>query len=115
MDIQSLRPRWVGPCAALTVAALALAGCGSSDESTAVDARHPCRGMAPLEAALHYKAEAREAGASKRFVALVTEPTPKVESSPGYARVVAAFYASTLPPAQRAKAAASCAKELAAD
>jgi hypothetical protein len=70
--------------------------------------------MTPLEAAHHYEKAARQAGASRRFVALVTEPTPAVEGSPGYPRLVAAFYATTLPPAQRAAAAAACAKELAA-
>lgn len=76
--------------------------------------RHACQGMAPLEAALHFKASVREAGALKRFVELVTEPSPAVQQSPGYPRLVAAFYATTLPESQRAAAAAGCAEELAA-
>ncbi|MFL5872180.1 MAG: hypothetical protein ACJ75T_01720 [Solirubrobacterales bacterium] len=103
----------------LILIALALGACGSSDESTGeaprVDAHHPCRDMTPIEAARHYKGAARHAGASKRFLELVTEPTPAVESSPGYPRLVGAFYASTLPPKKRAAAAAACARELAAE
>jgi hypothetical protein len=74
-----------------------------------------CGGMTPLEAALYYEGQASETGASKRFIELVTEPTPAVEASPGYPRLVGAFYASTLPPARRAAAAAACTKELAAE
>jgi len=70
--------------------------------------------MEPVEAALHFKAAARRAGAHRRFIALVTEPTPAVERSPAYPRLVAAFYATTLPEPQRALAAAGCAEELAA-
>src|SRR6476660_7746951 len=91
---------------------LGLTGCGGGDEATTTTT---CAGMTPIEVAQHYEEAAREAGASRRFIELVTEPTPAVESSPGYARLVAAFYASTLPPDKRAAAAAACAKELAAE
>lgn len=127
MKTQSLRPQWVGICLALALFALALQGCGASDDGAAdappdgrspaaarVSKSHPCRGMSPLEAARHYEREVRDAGASKRFLELVTDPTPAVESSPGFPRVVAAFYATTLPPDQRAAAATACAKELVA-
>lgn len=76
--------------------------------------REACRGMNPLEAALHFEDAAREAGATERFIELVTEPAPTVERSPGYPRLVGAFYSTTLPPAQRGAAAAGCAEELAA-
>jgi hypothetical protein len=87
-------------------------GCGGGDGTTATTA---CGGMTPLEAARHYEEAARQAGASRRFIELVTEPTRAVEASPGYRRLVGAFYASTLPPDKRAAAAAACAKELAAE
>jgi hypothetical protein len=70
--------------------------------------------MRPLEAALHFKAAAERAGAHQRFVELVTEPTAAIAQSPGYPRLVAAFYATSLPEPQRAAAAAGCAEELAA-
>ena len=89
--------------------ALGLSSCGGEGTATA------CSGMTPLEAARHFEADARRAGASRRFVELVTEPTPAVESSPGYPRLVAAFYATTLPPARRSAAATVCAEELAAE
>jgi len=76
--------------------------------------RRACRGMDPVEAARHFEAPARRAGAHQRFIALVTEPTADVERSPGYPRLVAAFYATTRPEPQRALAAAGCAEELAA-
>lgn len=98
---------------ATSVLAVAVAGCGGSDEKTS--STTACSGMTPLEAAQHYERAARSAGASKRFVELVTEPTPEVEASPGYPRLVGAFYASTLPPKERAAAAAACAKDLAAE
>ena len=94
------------------VIVLGLSGCGGADETAATTA---CGGMTPLEAAQHFEEAAREAGASRRFIELVTEPTPDVEASPAYPRLVGAFYASTLPPAERAAAAAACAKELAAE
>lgn len=101
---------WFCRLALLAVIAVLLAGCGSDAGRTSA-----CGGMTPLEAAHHYKRAARQAGASKRFLELVTEPTPVVQSSPGYPRLVAAFYASTLPPKKRAAAAAACADELAAE
>lgn len=119
MGYQSLRRPGAGASIVLILVALTLGACGSGDQSTGqagrVDEHHPCTGMTPIEAARHYKAAARQAGASKRFVELVTEPTPAVESSPGYPRLVGAFYANTLPPKKRAAAAADCARELAAE
>lgn len=76
--------------------------------------RSACEGMRPAEAALHFKAAAERAGAHQRFVELVTEPTAAIAQSPGYPRLVAAFYATTRPEPQRALAAAGCAEELAA-
>lgn len=76
--------------------------------------RSACEGMGPREAALHFRAAAKRAGAHLRFVALVTQPTAAVEQSPAYPRLVAAFYATTRPEPQRALAAAGCAEELAA-
>lgn len=118
MGYQSLRRPGAGAGIVLILVALTLGACGSGDESTGqaarVDEHRPCAGMSPIEAAHHYKAAARRAGASRRFVELVTEPTPAVESSPGYPRLVGAFYASTLPPKKRTAAAAACARELAA-
>lgn len=119
MGFQSSRRPRAGAGIVLILIALALAGCGASDppggEAATANDRHPCRGMTPTEAAHYYKGAARQAGASRRFVELVTEPMPAVESSPGYPRLVGAFYASTLPPKKRAAAAAACAKELAAE
>lgn len=77
--------------------------------------RRACRGLEPARAAERFEAAARRAGAHARFIALVTRPTPTVERSPGYPRLVAAFYATTRPEPQRALAAAGCAEELAAD
>ncbi|HEX6206487.1 MAG TPA: hypothetical protein VFZ29_11845 [Solirubrobacterales bacterium] len=76
--------------------------------------RRACEGMKPLQAAHHFEPAVRAAGAEERFIELVTEPDPAVEGSPGYPRLVAAFYATTLPEPQRVLAAAACAKELAA-
>lgn len=76
--------------------------------------RDACQGMRPVEAALHFKAAAVRASVHQSFVELVTEPTPAVEQSPAYPRLVAAFYATTLPGPRRALAAAGCAEELAA-
>jgi hypothetical protein len=70
--------------------------------------------MTALEAAEKFKVSARRAGAEKRFLELVTEPSPAVERSAGYPRLVAAFYATTLTERQRVPAAAGCAEELAA-
>jgi hypothetical protein len=71
--------------------------------------------MTPLEAARHFEAAARRAGVTKHFSKLVAEPTPEVESSSGYSRLVAAIYATTTPEKGRAAAAAGCAEELAVD
>jgi hypothetical protein len=76
--------------------------------------RQACRGLEPVEAARRFEAAARRAGAHERFIGLVTEPTPAVEHTPGYPRLVAAFYATTRPGPQRTLAAAGCAEELAA-
>jgi hypothetical protein len=70
--------------------------------------------MTPLEAAHRFRSGAENAGAHARFLELVTEPTSTVEHSPGYPRLVAALYATSRPPSQRALAAAGCAQELAA-
>lgn len=75
--------------------------------------RKACQGMTPLEAARHYEAAAREAGVTKRFAQLATEPSARVESSAGYPRLAAAIYATTTPVKSRAQAAAGCAEELA--
>jgi hypothetical protein len=123
MEFQSKRPngrwrRWPPALAALAALLVAFTACGcGSDATTApkrADGDRACQGLTPIEAAHRYKKAARQAGASRRFVELVTEPTHAVESSPGYPRLVGAFYASTLPPKKRAAAAAACAKELAA-
>ena len=116
---------FVGACVAL----VAIAGCGGAGDdspstveaagaekasSTEPETGTACGGMTPLEAARFYADRVRRAGASKRFLELVTEPTPEVESSPAYPKLVGAFYASTHPPPKRAAAAAACAEELAA-
>jgi len=129
-------------CTALACASLlALAGCGGGDDGTsstvarttqaeqrpaeaaaaayAGDAsvramgHKACEGMTPLEVARRYEVAAREAGATKRFLELATEPSAKVESSSGYPRLAAAIYATTTPEKGRADAAAGCADELA--
>lgn len=76
--------------------------------------RRACAGMEPQEAAHLYAKAALKAGVRKRFADLVTEPTEAIEGSPGYPRLVAALYATTVPEARRAQAAAGCAEELAA-
>jgi hypothetical protein len=75
--------------------------------------REACRGASPLEIARRYEASATDAQVRKRFAELVAHPTAALEKSPGYPRLVAALYASTVPVAQRAQAAAGCAEELA--
>jgi hypothetical protein len=130
-------------CAALAFASLlALAGCGAGDgDASSTAARtmpaeqHPagaagtanahaaaramgreaCEGMTPLEAARRYESAARNAGVTKRFAKLVTEPAPEVEASSGYPRLAAALYATITPEKGRAQAAAGCAEELAVD
>jgi hypothetical protein len=132
----------VGAALVLT-SVLALAGCGSGDDGTTSTAdltksperpsaertqlaaiqgaaarakgRKACEGMTPLEVARHYQAAAREAGVTKRFAQLATEPSAKVQSSSGYPRLAAAIYATTTPEKSRAAAAAGCAEVLAAD
>jgi hypothetical protein len=76
--------------------------------------RRACHGLLPIEAARQFEQDARSAGTQERFIELVTEPDAAVEQSPGYPRLVAAFYATTLPEPQRVLAAAGCAQELAA-
>ncbi len=73
-----------------------------------------CRGMTSLQAAERFRPKVRRAGVQRRFVKAVTEPTSAVEASPGYPRLVAAFYATTLPESERTPAAAGCAEELVA-
>ena len=121
---------------------LALAGCGGGDDGTTstvarttpsaeghtasaagisapeaaaarAAGRKACQGMTPLQAARHFEAAARQAGVTKRFAKLATEPSAKVESSSGYPRLAAAIYATTTPEKSRAQAAAGCAEELA--
>lgn len=77
--------------------------------------RQACAGMTPLEAARHFQRPARRAGVKASFARFVAEPTPSTFNSPGYARLVGALYASTVPAEQRGAAAAGCAEELAAD
>lgn len=75
--------------------------------------RRACRDAGPLEVARRYERPAVAAGVDKKFAALAAEPTAAMRSSPGYPRLVAAIYAGTLAPSQRAEAAAGCAEELA--
>lgn len=133
-----------GLCIVCLLALLALAGCSGEGDSTdssrpegsasptssgqgpaarpaaeearawRATGRAACAGMQPVEVARHFKEAAERAGAHGRFVGLVTEPTAAVEQSPGYPKLVAAFYATTLPAPQRTLAAAGCAEELAA-
>src|SRR5690242_19058397 len=78
-EVQSVNPWFCRP-ALLALLALILGGCGSGGSGDGSPSA--CAGMTPIEAAHHYKPEARDAGASKRFVELVTEPSPEVQSSP---------------------------------
>jgi hypothetical protein len=64
--------------------------------------------------AQRYRAIARRPGERRQFAALVVDPTPAIEESPGYPRLVAALYATTVPAPGREQAAAGCAEELAA-
>jgi hypothetical protein len=77
--------------------------------------RSACRGMSAVEAANRFLMAAKEAGVTRRFADLVSRPSPATEQSPGYPRLVAAFYATTLPELVRREAAAGCAEELAAE
>jgi hypothetical protein len=73
-----------------------------------------CRGATPVEVARRYQVIAHRRGPRKRFAELVVHPSPEVESSPGYPRLVAALYATTVPAGQRTQAAEGCVEELAA-
>jgi hypothetical protein len=75
--------------------------------------RRACAGMSALEVAQRYELPARKAGATKDFASYIAHPPPSTKSSPGFPRLVAALYATTLPAIQRADAAAGCAEELA--
>jgi len=106
----------------LSLLVIAFGGCGGGDEGSTVtvtthqsaDGRLSCQGRTPLEVAHSLRAIAEHGGPRERFAELVVDPTPAVAESPGYPRLVAALYATTLPPPKRAQAAAACAKELAA-
>lgn len=125
--------------AALLVAVFmvtAMAGCGDGHGSTSAQTkaapaneelpneetdgraraagRRACDGLTPIEAAERYRRGARRAGATKVFVAAVAEPDTATETSPGYPRLVAALFATTVSPRDQSEAAAGCAEELAA-
>jgi hypothetical protein len=87
----------------------------AQEDSARAAGRLACHGMAPLAAAMRFESGALRSGVTKHFAKLVTEPTPRVEASPGYPRLVAALYATTVPVKGRAEAAAGCAEMLAAD
>lgn len=72
-----------------------------------------CAGITPLEAASRFEAAAVKAGVDEEFAKYVAEPPASTVNSPGYPRLVAAIYASTLPEKQRTEAAAGCAEALA--
>lgn len=93
-----------------------LRGGGTSDDSQGgrLIGEKACRGMNPLQAARHFRASARAAGAQARFLELVAFPSPRVRASPAYPKLVASLYATTVPARDRAAAAAGCADELAA-
>jgi hypothetical protein len=76
--------------------------------------RRACHGQTPIEVAHRYRAIAHQSGARRRFAAFVVDPTPEIAESPGYPRLVAALYATTVSASQREQAAAGCAEELAA-
>jgi hypothetical protein len=123
-----IRSAWAGGATILVVAAGTL-GCGGGGvaSQTAPPAlaqlppagparevgREACRGASPLEIARRYEAPATDANVRKSFAKLVAHPTAALQKSPGYPRLVAALYASTVPVARRALAAAGCAEELA--
>ncbi len=71
-----------------------------------------CRGVTPREVAKRYEQPAQDSGVDRKFAELVANPPATTQSSKGYPRLVAALYASTVPVAQRAAAAAGCAEEL---
>jgi hypothetical protein len=74
--------------------------------------RAACRGLTPSEAAVRYRRAARKAGVTLHFAELVVHPSAATRRSPGYPRLVASLYATTVPEAQRVGAAAGCAEEL---
>jgi hypothetical protein len=90
----------------------ALPATDSDSKAARESGRKACAGMTALEAAKHFAVPARLAGTDKQFAELVAEPSPSTESSPGYPRLVAALYATTVPAVQREQAAAGCAEEL---
>jgi hypothetical protein len=67
-----------------------------------------------LRVAEKFSVAAHQAGAAKHFIELVVEPSAAVQASPGYPRLVAALYATTLPESERTPAAAGCVEELTA-
>jgi hypothetical protein len=75
--------------------------------------RRACAGLTSLQVAQRYELPARKAGATKAFTSYIANPPPSTKNSPGFPRLVAALYATTLPASQRADAAAGCAEELA--
>jgi hypothetical protein len=68
--------------------------------------------MSPLTAATHFRKAALKAGVTPRFARLVAEPSPSVAASPGYPKLVAALYATTVREADRREAAAGCTEAL---
>jgi hypothetical protein len=64
--------------------------------------------------AQRFRGIAQRPGERQRFAALVVDPTPAIKESPGYPRLVAALYATTVPAPGREHAATGCAEELAA-
>lgn len=78
------------------------------------EGRQACRGLTPIDAARRFRTDAVKAGVRRSFAQRVADPTAAVESSPGYPRLVAALYATTVEPKARAQAAAGCAEMLAA-
>jgi hypothetical protein len=85
-----------------------------ADPSVAEIGRRACSDMSPREAAARFASAARRAGVRASFIAMAVHPPASVQRSAGYPRLVAALYASTLPEAEQAQAAAECARELAA-
>lgn len=87
----------------------------SAEEAAARDmGRRACDGLEPLQAARQFSDAAKRVGATLRFVAAVANPVPAVRKSPGYPRLVASLYGTTVPTRQAAAAAAGCAEELVA-
>jgi hypothetical protein len=86
----------------------------SEEQSARSGGRRACRGLTPLQAARRFRRDALKAGVTHRFAMLVAEPEPSVETSTGYPRLVASFYATTVAAPRRTAAAEGCAEELAA-